>query len=110
MSTYADTTIRTAGDPDPQYAAFDIAAYDIPGTPKLNGRKADRVTLTLEPIELDRTNPDHMNLAGRLEQGETVHITAALQLTRRNDTRNHTADDTDLTVTLRAAITDHAPQ
>lgn len=93
-----------------QTEAFDPTPYEVAGTPRLNGRKADTITLTIEPLELDRTDTDDMNIAGRLEAGELVHITCALHLKRRTYNDNLANTDHDLNVTLRTAILEHAPQ
>lgn len=89
-------------------AIFDAAAYDLPGTPKLNGRKASQVTLAIENVELDRTDADHMALAERLEQGELVNVTVSIGISKRSYVDSRTDGGSDLAVTLRVAVTDFA--
>ena len=54
---------------------FDRSVYVIEGTPSLNGRDAETVILTFEAYALDRTDVEHMELAGRLHAGEAVRFT-----------------------------------
>src|SRR5687768_6553002 len=57
-----------------QEETYDHTVYEIDGTPSLNGRNADAVFLTFETYALDRTDVDHMELAGRLDAGEEVRF------------------------------------
>ncbi len=69
---------------------FDTTAYDLPGTPKLEGTKAGKVTLALETLELDRTDAEHMRIAGLLESGDAVIL--RLELGYAGDSWNRKPD------------------
>ncbi len=55
-----------------QAQAFDVTAYDLPGTPKLRALKANKVSLSIDRFELDRTDAEHMRIAGLLEDGNRI--------------------------------------
>jgi len=66
-----------------QTQAFDTATYELEGTPKLQGTKAGTIVIAFEPFELDHTDADHMLLAGRLENGQTITINVQAAATKR---------------------------
>jgi hypothetical protein len=65
-----------------QSQAFDPSEYDLEGTPTLEGAKATKVTVSFEAFDLDRTDEQHMLLAGKLDAGETVTVSVTAKATK----------------------------
>ena len=73
--------MSTTTAPEPEL--FEAAAYDLEGTPTLNGTKATSIVLSFDAFELDHTDAEHMKLAGRLEQGDTLTLTVTARAAKR---------------------------
>lgn len=94
------TTAETETSVEPEL--FDAAVYDIEGTPELNGRKAKIIVLSFDPYELDRTDVDHMELAGKLEPGEQIRLELVAKVQKRTWGEN----EDEVRVVYRLEITD----
>ncbi len=88
---------------------FAVEAYDLEGTPKLNGRKASSVVLSFESFELDHTDAEHMALVGKLMQGRPVAVRLELHAGKRTWAERTDDDGVDnVGYTLRVAVKDIA--
>jgi hypothetical protein len=82
---------------------FNAQAYELP-IPRLDGRKADRITLTFTgTIELDRLDQDHLNLIERLELGHDIRLNTTATIAGKSFQvrQTDTTDDTGYRITLR---------
>jgi len=71
--------MSTATEPE----LFAASTYDLEGTPTLNGAKATTISISFDTFELDHTDAQHMNLAGKLEQGDTLTLVVTARATKR---------------------------
>jgi hypothetical protein len=83
-----------------QEEVFDAPIYVIEGTPSLNGRDAELVILTFDAYMLDRTDVEHMELAGKLEAGEEVQFSVVATAPKRA----WAASPTEVRVTYRLEV------
>jgi hypothetical protein len=89
-----------------QIPAFDTTQFDLEGTPTLNGHKATVVIVSFDAFELDHTDAEHMKLAGRLEQGETLTLTVTAKPTKRQWSERPDADQDKIGRAYRLTIRD----
>jgi hypothetical protein len=85
---------------------FDPTSYDLEGTPTLNGTKATSIIVTFEAFDLDHTDAQHMELAGRLEQGETLTLTVTAKATKRQWSERPDAESDQVGRSYRLTIRD----